>query len=196
MSNKQGYTLIELMVSIAIFSLIVAGPTGLFISALRNQNKAMALREIIDSSSNILEYISRSLRMAQKELNAPLCLSNHGLNYQQTNSRTLGGEVYSGSGIKFINHLGECQEFFLDQTDGHSTKNQLMSSKDGGLPMPITSNNLIVNKFEFQLSGEDQDDILQPRVTMLLEISDDSATGLPKITVQTTVSQRNLDVTY
>jgi len=61
---KKGYTLIEVLVAVSIFTILVAGPTGLFITALRGQRKALATMEIIDDSSYALEYISRALRMA------------------------------------------------------------------------------------------------------------------------------------
>ena len=55
----------------------------------------------------------------------------------------------------------------------------------------------VQNVEEFSIVGGGQGDNLQPRITMAFNIAKDSAgTGLPAINVQTTVSQRNLDVTY
>ena len=170
--SVRGYTLVEVIISVAIFFILVAGPTGLFVFSLRGQTRILGMRGVIDNSSHVLEYLSRTLRMARKELDfPPTCLSSHGLNYEETNSRNLDGIIYSGPGIKFVNYHAECQEFFLDETDGHQTKNQLMESKNGAAPVALTSNDLEITSLVFQLSGQNQTDDLQPRITMLLEMT-------------------------
>ena len=190
LSSIKAYSLVEVLVAISIFSIAVSVPTSLFISALRNQTRALDMREIVDNTSYVTEYISRALRMARKELNPPTCLFSYGLNYEETNSRTLNLVLYNGPGIRFINHRDECQEFFLDTDDG-----QLKETKDWQFPIPLTAKNLEVSEFKFELSGEGQGDDIQPRVTMLLEIKKIQS-ELPKTTVQTTISQRNLDIFY
>lgn len=190
LSDIKAYSLVEVLVAISIFSITASISTSLFISALRNQTRALDMREIVDNTSYTVEYISRALRMARKELNPPTCLSSYGLNYEKTNSRTLNLVLYNGPGIRFINHHDECQEFFLDTDDG-----QLKETKDWEFPIPLTAKNLEVSEFKLELSGEAQGDVIQPRVTMLLEIKKGQS-ELPKITVQTTISQRNLDITY
>ncbi len=190
LSGIKAYSLVEVLVAVSIFAIAVSVPTSLFISALRNQTRALDMREIVDNTSYATEYISRALRMARKELNPPTCLSSYGLNYEETNSRTLISVLYNGPGIRFINHRGECQEFFLDTDDS-----QLKETKDWQFPIPLTAKNLEVSEFKFELSGEGQGDDIQPRVTMLLEIKKIQS-ELPKTIVQTTISQRNLDISY
>ncbi|MFQ6083846.1 MAG: prepilin-type N-terminal cleavage/methylation domain-containing protein [Candidatus Aminicenantia bacterium] len=192
-SGVRGYTLIEVLAAIAIFFILVASPTGVFIASLRGQTRALALREIADTSSYALEYVSRALRMARKELNCTdktnpatcFCLKNngYGFNYEITRG---------GKGIKFNNYQEPsiCQEFFWDIND-----NRLKESKDGASPISLTSDDLEIASLKFQLSGSGQGDSLQPRVTILSKIA---KKGQPevKIIIQTTISQRNLDVIY
>lgn len=191
--SGRGYTLIETLVAVGIFSIAIAIATSFFVSSLKSQDRALNIRETIDNASHVMEYISRALRMARKELGAPpVCLSSYGLNYEkyeETDYRILDGITYWGPGIKFINHNDECQEFFLDTND-----KRLKESKNEVVPLPLTSEDLEVTQFQFQLSGKDQTDNFQPRVTMLFEIAKRGGTGLPKIKTQTTVSQRNLDI--
>jgi len=66
--QEKGYTLIEVLVSATLFFMVIAGPTGLFISSMRNQARALALRETVGNTSHIMEHISRSLRMARKDI--------------------------------------------------------------------------------------------------------------------------------
>ncbi|PIQ06707.1 MAG: hypothetical protein COW72_01710 [Candidatus Nealsonbacteria bacterium CG18_big_fil_WC_8_21_14_2_50_37_10] len=193
---QKGYTLIEILVAVGIFTILIAAPTGFFVGSLRGQLKTLASQKLLDNTSYTLEYISRSLRMAKKELSAdPLtaCLLEggtilYGHNYQITRG---------GNGLKFINYKNECQEFFLDEND-----HRLKESKNGAAPVALTAEDLEITSLtglKFKLSGESQADTDQPRVTLFLKIK--GARGQkpelqPEIKIQTTISQRNLDVPY
>lgn len=192
--KNKGYTLIEVLIAVAIFFTVIAGPTGLFIFSLQNQNRIFSTREIIDNSSHVFEYMSRALRMARKELDCDdrrepdscTCLQDNGYgsNYEIT---------HGGRGIKFNNSQKPsiCQEFFWDTTD-----NRLKETKDGSEPIALTSDDLEVISFKFKKFGFEQDDDIQPRVVVFLEITKKNQTQAPKIKIQTTISQRNLDVRY
>ena len=176
---KKGYTLIEVLVAVSIFTILVAGPTGLFITALRGQRKALAVMEIFDNSSYALEYISRALRMAKKDdLTVMNCLLGDKVNYELT---------HSGQGIKFRNYNDECQEFYLEG-------GQIKEAKGVNI-LSLTPDDLEITNLIFQVSGAEQTDYLQPRVTILLEIRKRTQPE-SKIRLQTTISQRNLDVPY
>ena len=194
--KQKAYTLIEVLIAVAIFFTVIAGPTGLFVLSLKSQNRILGSREIIDNSSHVLEYMSRALRMAKKELNCTVkgdpatcaCLEGveggYGVNYEIT---------HQGKGIKFNNAQDPsiCQEFFWDTID-----NRLKESKDGVEPVPLTSDDLEVVLFKFKEFGLNQDDNIQPRVVVFLEITKKNQTQALKIKIQTTISQRNLDVRY
>jgi len=196
MATKNAYTLIEVLVAVGIFTIVIAAPTGFFVSALKGQQKALASQEVLDETSYALEYVSRSLRMAKKELNcasksdpttcACLKIGGYGVNYELT---------HEGKGIKFTNYQNQCQEFFLDIND-----NRFKEVKDGGEAIPLTSDDLEV--VVFKIGPQDswgQNDNKQPKITLFLEVKGvESARPelQPKIQIQTTVSQRNLDVTY
>ena len=196
MATKNAYTLIEVLVAVGLFTIVIAAPTGFFVSALKGQQKALASQEVLDEVSYALEYMSRSLRMAKKELNcasksdpttcACLKIGGYGVNYELT---------HEGKGIKFTNYQNQCQEFFLDIND-----NRFKEVKDGGEAIPLTSDDLEV--VVFKIGPQDswgQNDNKQPKITLFLEVKGvESARPelQPKIQIQTTVSQRNLDVTY
>lgn len=192
---KKGYTLVEVLMAVAIFFTLVAGPSGLFISSLRSQARILALREVADNTSYVFEYVSRALRMAKKELNCGdkalpetcFCLKSNGYgsNYEITQG---------GRGIKFNNYQDTpvCQEFFWDIND-----NRFKESKNGAIPaVPLTSDDLEITMLKFEVFGEGQEDDFQPRVTILFEITKKGLANFPAIRAQTTVSQRNLDIWY
>lgn len=186
---KNGYTLVEILVGIAIFALLVAGPTGLFISSLKSQNRILGLREVVDSSSYVLEYMSRALRMARKDLEGNCVQGGDIYNY--------GFPVGQNTRIIFLNYQNICQQFAL--IDGYRLKER--KSTDGnkanfGQFMSLTSQRLSVDLLQFEIKGEAQADNLQPRVTILLEMTKRAVSGFPEVKAQTTISQRDLDVHY
>ena len=142
----------------------------------------MSIRETIDNASHVMEYIARALRMTRKDKDGS-CITTK-TNYEITRG---------GKGIKFENYQEPpiCQEFYWEVND-----NRIYESKDGAAGLPLTSSDLKVTLFQFQLSGELQSDNKQPRITILLEVAKKSLSdpSFSKIRAQTTISQRNLDV--
>lgn len=179
--KKEGYTLIEVLVAIAMFSIAITISTSFFISSFKSQNRALSIRETIDNTSHVVEYIARALRMARKDKDGS-CIAA-GTNYEITQG---------GKGIKFENYQEPpvCQELYWE------VNNRIYESKDGADGLPLTSSDLEVTLFQFRLSGESQSNDEQPRVTVLLEIAKKGPSGLTftKTRTQTTISQRNLDV--
>jgi len=184
--RNEGFTLIELMAAVMIFSLIIGAISGVFTSAFRSQKSALSSQRILNQTSYTLEYVSRALRMATKQTaDIPACLSKNGLNYEKT---------AGGSGIKFINHLenDDCQEFFLEDGQLKQRKNNLTKTVE------LTSSNLEIISLNFFLQGESQEDNLQPRVTVFLNVKGKGQRleEQSEMKIQTTISQRNLDVKY
>lgn len=183
-SKNRAFTLVELLVAIGIFSIVIGMVSGIFILGIRQQKVAFASQIVLDQASFALEYMSRTLRMASKELSSS-CLSQRGLNYEIT---------HSGSGVKFINHLesDDCQEFFLESGQ---LKYRKKIGQSGEQSLPLTSGKLEVYSLKFNLTGNSQSDDLQPEVTIFMEIKGKGELeSSQKMKIQTTISQRNLDV--
>ena len=71
-----------------------------------------------------------------------------------------------------------------------------MRWQSGAEDLPLTSDDLEVTELKFEISGASQGDTFQPKVTMLFEIKKRGALDSPTLRIQTTTSQRNLDVIY
>ena len=177
--QKKGFTLIEMLVSMTVFVLIVSSATGFFTSVLKAQRKLLATQEIFSQVSYLEEYVSRSIRMARKDL-AGVCISARS-NYSIT---------HSGSGIKFLNYKGECQEFYLYNSKLMESKNSVVSE--------LTSSALTVDDFNINVLGNSQSDNIQPRVTLFINVtgSGTRTEEQAEVQIQTTISQRKLDIQY
>ena len=171
--DKRGFTLIEIVVAMGIFSLLISSLSSIFVQVLRSQKKTLAAQEILGQTSYVLEYMSRALRMAKKDIDG-VCITAK-LNYQKT---------YSGQGIKFLNYNNICQEFYLEA-------GRLKENKNSNI-LPLTSASLNVSAFNIGPDDSwDQNDDEQPKVPLFFEVEGRESS---KIKIQTTVSQRNLDI--
>ena len=175
---QTGFTLIEMLVAMLIFSLITGTAIGVLISALDAQRRLLATQELLSQTSYVMEYMGRAIRMARKDIDGS-CITDR-LNYEKT---------HAGQGIEFKNSRGVCQEFYLDGT-------RLVEIR-GGERSYLTSERLEV--FAFNIGPDhnwDQDDNYQPRVTLFLEIiaKEGRLEDRPRIQIQTTISQRSPDI--
>jgi len=181
---KKGFTLIELLVSMTIFSIVMVSAIGLFSAGIENQKKILALQTLSNDTSYVIEYMSRTIRMAKKDLDG-LYLTTAGCNFENPN--------YDESRILFVNYHQDRQEFILE--DGQIKEKKGPLSQSGPPAIPLTSDNFLVNKLVFELSGECQTDELQPKVTIVIEIQTKEAKP-QRLNLQTTISQRDLDIEY
>ncbi|MEK9153046.1 MAG: prepilin-type N-terminal cleavage/methylation domain-containing protein, partial [Patescibacteria group bacterium] len=66
---SRGVTLIELLVSISVFSIFITVDAQLLASALKYYQQGIEKTELLNHISYSLDFMSRSLRMAQKDIN-------------------------------------------------------------------------------------------------------------------------------
>lgn len=195
-SNSRGFTLVELVVVLSVFSIIIASVATIFVSIVQHQRRILADQEVISQVSYAKEYMSRALRSAVKDASGD-CLfdgeSNYpGYIYLPTHYNATTNDY---EGIKFITKDNVCQEFFFDRDDG-----LLKEVKNGGQPLALMSDKFDIQYVIFAINGDkemygaSQDDLIQPRVTFVLEIGGDINEGVLGKTFQTTVSQRNLNL--
>ena len=177
----RGFTLIELLVSVTLFSIIMSIVSGIFVSTIKVQRRVLAAQELLDQSGYLMEYMSRSIRMARKETEPGGCITQY-YNYETNAAKDK---------IEFKDYHGDCQAFFRKcNADGC----RIMEHKAGS-ENALTSTNLEVVSFNV---GSDSSweqppfDNDQPRVTLFLEIKV-KGENQSSLKFQTTVSQRNMD---
>ena len=177
-NKQQGITLIEVLVVIIVMAIFITSVVSLFASVVKEQRKGMDRAYLLNQGSFVAEYVSRALRMAQKDITGG-CIAS-GSNYEITRA---------GQGIKFLNYKtsDNCQEFYVE--------NKVLKVIKDGIAQDLTPSGLSVEKLSFDISGQNQGDGLQPKVTFSWKLR---STGieLQDLILQTTVSQRELDITY
>jgi uncharacterized protein (TIGR02145 family)/prepilin-type N-terminal cleavage/methylation domain-containing protein len=172
--KKTGFTLVEILVAVVIFSLLISVFAGFFFTAIRSQKKSLADQELIGNVSYNLEYMSRSIRMAKKDIEGIGCLIDPDQNYQLTRA---------GQGIKFLRHDNVCQEFYLENNVLYEEK--VLPNEPLAITLPLTPQYLEITRFIIEINDFEPGQA-QPNVSLLLEIKD--------LEIQTTISQRNLNL--
>lgn len=170
--DNKGFTIVEMLIVVLMFSIIMGTVTSVFASALKLQKYNLSNQQLLSQTSYAMEYMSRALRMARKD--------DGTCGFSGQNYRTSDGNRK----IEFLNYRGDCQSFYL-------SGGQLMVDSD---TMPLTSNDFIVNQLRFFVSGDIASDSEQPKVKINIEIEGDILGDTPKIKIQTSVSQRRLDI--
>jgi prepilin-type N-terminal cleavage/methylation domain-containing protein len=211
-NNKSGFTLVEVVIVMAIFLLIIGVAISIFLSIIQGQKNILSEQKVVNQISYAEEYMSRALRMAKVD-NDGACIKGPndetGYAYLLTRPDPQTG-LYRG--IKFINQTdnNSCQEFFLDNDIYGNTSSQLVlkelkNSTDDNQAVALTSNDLNINYIKFSINGSDgsvarspigvsKGDAFQPRITILLNMQILGDQDGPTKVIQTTVSQRNLNI--
>lgn len=184
---KKGFTLIEMLVAVGIFSILTVSLSSVFVSSIKSQTHTLYTQELMNQSSRVLEYMGRALRMAKKDTSGTCIAVNTSYNYDAVNHR-----------ITFLDYNDKCHRFLLssdtirEQESTDATVGNLQSAVD------LTSSTIEVNALTFNVTGDGQPpaDTNQPKVTILIDAqgSTEAIDPIPTIKVQTTVSQRHLDV--
>lgn len=173
--NKKGFTLIEILVVLVIFSIMLSAIAAVFISGIKIQRNAVGQEQLLDQLNYAVEYMGKNIRMAKMVYNNS-CHSKNSFYY-------LNNGV-----LQFIDADGNCIKFQLNPTDSMIYK----GPKDA-LGTALTSNDVKVTKLLFKIFGDAENSkIAQPRVTVLIEAESKSDSS-QKARIETTISARNLN---
>ncbi len=182
-NNYQGFTLIEVMVSVTLFAVIILSVTSIFKLAIDGQRSAIATQNVQESLKYFLEVTSKEIRMAQR--NEGTCLN---LGYDQI-FQTLHGSY--GDNLYFKNYYGECVTYYLSP-DGDNVRFRITRRTPGLPDKPsyfISPAKIRIDDLRFVISSTASTS--QPMVTMNLRANAlDSAQFKSEMTLQTSITSR------
>ncbi|PIR89875.1 hypothetical protein COS93_01445 [bacterium (Candidatus Gribaldobacteria) CG07_land_8_20_14_0_80_33_18] len=185
-NKTKGFTLIEILIAMSLLAVIITGAVNLFTSVIKEQRKVLALQTISSNASYTLEYISRVLRMAKKDMNGD-CISKYN-NFENPDAEE--------SKIIFLDYHEKCHEFIWDNNQIKERKSFDKTAGNLGEAVPLTPDNLEISNLKFEIEGANQNDEIQPRVTMAFTITTKQPLEKQEMKLQATISQRDLDVQY
>ncbi len=165
--KKNGFTLMELIVAIFVFSTLFSIAGGSFVSALSLQRRALNIKKVEENGRFVLELMARELRVANPitsvDVSCPAGSSN----------------------ISFVHPVNGDIEYFRTGSE--------VIRKVQGVDTIISNPDVEVYRLTFCISGNTVDDDTQPRITIILGLKS-GGTMVEAVTIdlQTTVSQRVL----
>jgi len=172
---NKSFTIIEMLVVISVFFITVGAVSGIFTTAIKLQRYNLTYQQLLDQTSYAMEYMSRAIRMAQKDKSGN-CTGISNLNYRVENNS-----------IKFLTYHNpsQCWRFYLDDGVKRLKVDQNNNSYD------LISENFEVNDFRVSVSGDKSGE--QPKVEIFMEVKAKGSGNQPTLKIKTTVSQRNLN---
>jgi len=189
--QKNGYSLIELMVAVGIFVVVVAVNVNIFINVVKVQKKAIETQNVTDNARYALEVITRELRTLNVSLteDTTYCTDPACMNLSR-------GPSYATSTLSFIsgseNRLGLTVKTYFDPLSGSVKFDD--DANDASPAVDITSPNIEVTGLDFKIKNLETSS--QPRVTVTLRVQ--SRNVDPKyansIILETTISPRQLNL--
>lgn len=180
--NKEGFTLFEVIVSVALFSIIILSATNIFKLAIDGQRSAIASQNVQESLKYFLEVTAKEMRMAQKNKNVCPGLGDETI-------FTLGGSG-DRTTLSFKNYYGECVTYSL-APDGDNWRFQV--SRQLGLSQAqvgfISPAKIRMNTLHFSIN--DMEPFMQPMVTINFNANAlGSAQFQSNMTLQTSITSR------
>jgi prepilin-type N-terminal cleavage/methylation domain-containing protein len=186
--RNKGYTLVETLVSIVIFSFLSVGVVNVFVSAMKTQTRILYNQELMEQSSYSLEYMGKLLRMVKKDVTGD-CTGTANENYGVASDQ-ITFLVYDTKEGEYM-----CRRFSLADGVISESKSTDETAENLATASEITSSKVNVTELIFNVIGDGEDDA-QPKTTILIrmEPTSQSLSENLGIVVQTSISQRQLDI--
>ena len=203
-NTERGFTLIEIMVAVSIFAVVMLVGVGALLTMVEVNKRAQGVNSVMNNLNAAMEQMSRSIRVGStyycgdtsvepspSVLASPRdCAIDGGLliafeptggNPDDVNDQT----VYRLNGTQLERSL--CSG--ANQTCANGSKN--------GAWVALTAPEVIITSFKFYVTGSTpllNGDTQQPRVVMIVKGTANVQGGPTSFTVQSSVTQRLLDI--
>lgn len=192
--SQKGFTLIELIVAVAIFSIVMTLALGALLSMSESDRRAQALKSVINNLNFSLDSMSRTIRtgttyncdVAGLNLSVPLTTPD-----DCTSPAASSFAFRSAGGQNVAYQLETSNASLCGQATG--AVGCITRSVAGGAYAPLTSPEVRVTRLDFYVIGAESANI-QPKVTIIMS-GTVSVSGVASsdFTLQTSVTQRLYD---
>ena len=174
---QRGFTLIEIMTSVAIFAIVMTISVGSIIGVFDTNRRSETLKAVMDNLNLSMESMSREMRFGRNY--------NCGLSAPITSPQVCSS---GGDAIAFRANDGST---IIYQKNGPTIE----KSDDGGVNfVPVTAPEITIDSLQFFVLGALSGDSLQPKILIKIKGSAGTkASSRTEFTVQTMISQRQLD---
>jgi len=179
---KHGFSLIEILVAVSVFSVAATISTGALMSITDAQQKILALRIVQDNLSYAFDTMGKEIRTGS--------FYHCGSTIDDYSSSPRDCSTFPGGpSFTFINSVGDTITYRLS-----SNRIERVLNGNPLTALIMTSPDAVINALSFYVVGSLTNDKLQPRVSIILKGTAGIKEKLKShINVQTTISQRLID---
>ncbi|MCD5382476.1 MAG: type II secretion system GspH family protein [Candidatus Pacebacteria bacterium] len=181
--TRSGFTLVELMVSIAIFAIVMTISMGTLVVLIDTNSRAQGVHSVITNISFALDSMTRNIRT--------------GFDYYCTSSTVTSlpsGTRDCNDGDTIIFNDGETGDRVAYRLTTSNGVGVLERKIESGNWLTITSEELSITSFNIDIIGSTGSNLEQPEANILVQgyvvHDDDTDTDF---TLQTRIVQRTLD---
>jgi prepilin-type N-terminal cleavage/methylation domain-containing protein len=184
--TQRGFTLIELIVSIGLFSVVMMISVGALLSLVEANRKARALQSVMNNLNVTLDGMVRAIRMG-----AAYNCGTEGVPGSGGEDCPTGGTTFSfapfGSSASAAN-----ERWVYTFSDG-----RIYRSEEGGAnSIEVTAPEVVIEEMNFYLTGSERRDGNQPKVVFVIKgiAGGDRLKTSATFYIQATAVQRSLDL--
>src|ERR1700722_8199692 len=147
LKTDRGFTLIEMMVSVALFAIVMLIAGATLLSLVYANRKAQALQSVINNLNVSLDGMVRNMR--------------EGENYRCGGETSSYGDCSSGGSLVYFTPFGSPADYqpqddwgyVFDSSGAYCGKGRLCESEHGGAWVPITSPEVQIQSLVFYVVG-------------------------------------------
>ena len=172
---QNGFTLIELMVSISIFIIVVTISMSSVLGIFDANRKSRSLKTVMTNLNIAIEAISKEMR--------------YGSNYHCGSLGTFTEAQNCPGGDSLVSFLSSDNEQITYRLNGTVIEKDV----DGAGYLPLSSPEATIESLIFYVLGAGTDNLLQPKANILVKGYAGSGDDRPSFVLQTLVSQRKSD---
>jgi prepilin-type N-terminal cleavage/methylation domain-containing protein len=199
--NSAGFTLIEMMVAVSIFSIVMLIATGSMLSIIDANRKAQSVKAVVNNLNFTVENISRNLRVGTRFR----CMAWDNISADtdiQTAQDCPSGNTALAHEHQFGNTSTGADQYvyiFVPYNASDPTTGAVYRQKGGGAGngtrTRLTAPNVVVEQMTFYVNGAaSRVDATQPRVRMVMKGYTLIGDIRSEFNLQTSVTQRVLNI--
>jgi prepilin-type N-terminal cleavage/methylation domain-containing protein len=191
--SKRGFTLIELMVSIALFSVVITIVSSAYLNLLSLDKQAHATDDISTNLNFVMDTMDRSLRTGNKYYCKP-----DGGSPNQTNCSGYQAISFTDDQNQFDTFIYDATNHAIGECVALATANTPCLTTSGTYEQ-MTNPNITVNSLSFYVQGVDNSnnsDGVEPQVTFVIkgQINVDSNHPPIQFDIESGATDRVIDI--
>ncbi|MDA3840718.1 MAG: prepilin-type N-terminal cleavage/methylation domain-containing protein [Patescibacteria group bacterium] len=198
--NERGYSLLEMIVAIAIFAVVFLMITSIYLSMIESQKSVIATQNIQESMKFVFEMVSKEIRTAVKSEDS--CAATLGLTADIIAPATVPNKIFNIDSttfpgyhvLYFMNRKEECVSYAIGNNgDVDSWTIRRVKGLDDEemfvTPNEISLENLYFNVWDDEIGAFHS---RQPSVTLKVDVETSKGREIhkQKTTLQTTITSR------